>query len=118
MLSTGKKDEGSKTAGAGHIRGPLQITFARSQDPILPSDHAITRVTPTRQEDLTAGKQTEMGSKWTVSYGLYRAHAYYSAPRAAKTGVTSDGAALASSVAEVRMFVSQWETNIGRRWRG
>jgi CRISPR-associated protein Csd2 len=90
VLSTGKKDEGSKTAGAGQIRGPLQVTFARSQDPVLPSDHAITRVAPTRQEDLTAGKQTEMGSKWTLPYGLYRAHAFFSAQRAARTGVTSE----------------------------
>jgi len=90
VLSTGKKEEGSKTAGAGQIRGPLQLTFARSEDPVLPSDHAITRVAPTRQEDLAAGKQTEMGSKWTLPYGLYRAHAYYSAARAAKTGVTGE----------------------------
>jgi CRISPR-associated protein Csd2 len=90
VLSTGKKDEGSKTAGAGQIRGPLQLTFARSEDPVLPSDHAITRVAPTRQADLDAGKQTEMGSKWTLPYGLYRAHVYYSAARAAKTGVTTD----------------------------
>lgn len=90
VLSTGKKDEGSKTAGAGQVRGPLQITFARSQDPVLPSDHAITRVAPTRQEDLASGKQTEMGSKWTLPYGLYRAHGFYSAGRAAKTGVTEE----------------------------
>jgi CRISPR-associated protein Csd2 len=88
VLSTGKKEEGSKTAGAGQIRGPLQLTFARSLDPVLPSDHAITRVTPTRQEDLDKGKRSEMGSKWTLPYGLYRAHAYYSASRAKKTGVT------------------------------
>jgi CRISPR-associated protein Csd2 len=90
VLSTGRKDEGSKAAGAGQIRGPLQLTFARSQDPVLPSDHAITRVAPTRQADLESGKQTEMGSKWTVPYGLYRAHAHYSASRAAKTGVTGE----------------------------
>lgn len=90
VLSTGRKEEGSKTAGAGQIRGPLQITFARSQDPVLPSDHAITRVAPTRQADLDAGKQTEMGSKWTLPYGLYRAHAHYSAARAARTGVTGE----------------------------
>jgi CRISPR-associated protein Csd2 len=90
VLSTGKKDEGSKTAGAGQIRGPLQITFARSQDPVLPSDHAITRVAPTRQADLEAGKQTEMGSKWTLPYGLYRAHAHYSAARAVRTGVIGE----------------------------
>lgn len=90
VLSTGKKEEGSKTAGAGHIRGPLQLTFARSLDPVLPSDHAITRVTPTKQEDLDAGKHTEMGSKWTLPYGLYRAHAHYSGSRGTRTGVTGD----------------------------
>jgi CRISPR-associated protein Csd2 len=75
--------------GAGQVRGPLQVTFARSLDPVLPSDHAITRVTQTRQEDIDAGQTTEMGSKWTVPYGLYRAHAFYAASRAAQTGVTS-----------------------------
>lgn len=89
VLSTGKG------GGAGQVRGPLQLTFARSIDPILPTDHAITRVTQTRQEDIDKGERTEMGSKWTVPYGLYRAHAFFSAPRAAKTGVTeADLAAL------------------------
>ncbi|MFV2012852.1 MULTISPECIES: type I-C CRISPR-associated protein Cas7/Csd2 [unclassified Micromonospora] len=81
---------GGGKGGLGQIRGPLQVGFARSIDPILPADHAITRVTQTRQEDIDRGERTEMGSKWTVPYGLYRAHAFYSAPRAAKTGVTSD----------------------------
>ncbi|HEU5155357.1 MAG TPA: type I-C CRISPR-associated protein Cas7/Csd2 [Streptosporangiaceae bacterium] len=90
VLSTGKKEEGSKTAGAGQVRGPLQLTFARSLDPVLPSDHAITRVTPTKQEDIDKGKRSEMGSKWTLPYGLYRAHAFYSASRAARTGITPD----------------------------
>ncbi|WP_028564901.1 type I-C CRISPR-associated protein Cas7/Csd2 [Salinispora tropica] len=84
VLSTGKG------GGAGQVRGPLQLTFARSIDPILPTDHTITRVTQTRQEDIDKGERTEIGSKWTVPYGLYRAHVFYSAPRAAKTGVTSD----------------------------
>lgn len=84
VLSTGKG------GGAGQVRGPLQLTFARSIDPVLPTDHTITRVTQTRQEDIDKGERTEIGSKWTVPYGLYRAHAFYSAPRAAKTGVTSD----------------------------
>lgn len=84
VLSTGKG------GGAGQVRGPLQFTFARSIDSILPTDHTITRVTQTRQEDIDKGERTEIGSKWTVPYGLYRAHAFYSAPRAAKTGVTSD----------------------------
>lgn len=84
VLSTGKG------GGAGQVRGPLQLTFARSIDPILPTDHAITRVTQTRQEDIDKGERTEMGSKWTVPYGLYKAHAFFSAPRAGKTGVTED----------------------------
>jgi CRISPR-associated protein Csd2 len=84
VLSTGR------SGGAGQVRGPLQVTFARSIDPVLPSDHAITRVTQTRQEDIDKGERTEMGSKWTVPYGLYRAHAFYSGSRAAKTGVTAD----------------------------
>jgi CRISPR-associated protein Csd2 len=85
--ATGKG--GGRMRGAGQVRGPLQLTFARSLDPVLPSDHAITRVTQTRQEDLDAGETTEMGSKWTVPYGLYRAHAFYAASRGAKTGVTT-----------------------------
>jgi CRISPR-associated protein Csd2 len=84
VLSTGR------SGGAGQVRGPVQLTFARSIDPIVPTDHAITRVTQTREEDIAKGESTEMGSKWTVPYGLYRAHAYFSAPRAAQTGVTSD----------------------------
>ncbi len=84
VLSTGK------SGGAGQVRGPVQLTFARSIDPILPIDHTITRVTQTRQEDIDKGERTEIGSKWTVPYGLYRTHLFYSAPRATKTGVTSD----------------------------
>jgi CRISPR-associated protein Csd2 len=83
VLSTGQ------SGGAGQVRGPLQLTFARSIDAVLPSDHAITRVTQTREADIAKGETTEMGSKWTVPYGLYKAHAFYSAPRAAKTGVTT-----------------------------
>jgi CRISPR-associated protein Csd2 len=84
VLTTGPK------GGAGQVRGPVQFTFGRSIDPILPTDHTITRVTQTRQEDINKGESTEIGSKWTVPYGLYRAHAFFSAPRAQKTGVTSD----------------------------
>jgi CRISPR-associated protein Csd2 len=85
VLSTG-----ATKGGAGQVRGPLQLTFARSLHPVVPTDHAITRVTQTREDDIKKGESTEMGSKWTVPYGLYRAHAYFSAPRASKTGVTSD----------------------------
>jgi CRISPR-associated protein Csd2 len=90
VLSTGRASGDSKIRGAGQVRGPLQLTFARSLDPVLPSDHTITRVTQTRREDIDKGETTEMGSKWTVPYGLYRAHAFYAASRGLKTGVTTE----------------------------
>jgi CRISPR-associated protein Csd2 len=76
-----------KTQALGQIRGPLQVGMARSIDPVFPMDHAITRVTQTRQEDIDKGETTEMGGKWTVPYGLYRVELYYSASRGTKTGV-------------------------------
>ncbi|GAA3852242.1 type I-C CRISPR-associated protein Cas7/Csd2 [Saccharothrix violaceirubra] len=76
-----------KTGALGQVRGPLQVGMARSIDPVLPTDHAITRVTQTKQEDIDKGETTEMGSKWTVPYGLYKVELYYSATKAKKTGV-------------------------------
>lgn len=76
-----------KTNALGQIRGPFQVTMARSMEPIVPMDHAITRVTQTRQADIDKGESTEMGGKWTVPYGLYRAEISYSAARGTKTGV-------------------------------
>ncbi|MGW4828322.1 type I-C CRISPR-associated protein Cas7/Csd2 [Amycolatopsis japonica] len=76
-----------KTQALGQIRGPVQVGMARSIDPVFPIDHAITRVTQTRQEDIDKGESTEMGGKWTIPYGLYKAEVYYSATRAGKTGV-------------------------------
>ncbi len=78
-----------QTHALGQIRGPLQVTMARSIDPIYPMDHAITRITQTRQDDIDKGETTEMGGKWTVPYGLYRAEMYYAATRGTQTGVTS-----------------------------
>jgi CRISPR-associated protein Csd2 len=63
---------------AGQVRGPVQLTFARSQHRILPMDHAITRVARETEERAAAGGQTEMGGKATVAYGLYRAHGFVS----------------------------------------
>jgi CRISPR-associated protein Csd2 len=76
-----------KTGALGQIRGPLQVGMARSIDPVFPMDHTITRVTQTKQEDIDKGESTEMGGKWTVAYGLYRAELYYSATRGRQTGV-------------------------------
>jgi CRISPR-associated protein Csd2 len=65
---------------AGQVRGPVQLTFARSLNRILPMDHAITRVARETEERAraAAGGQTEMGGKATVAYGLYRAHGFVS----------------------------------------
>lgn len=58
---------------AGQVRGPVQLTFARSIEPILPLEQTITRVTDVDKEE------GEMGRKHIVPYGLYRAHGYVSA---------------------------------------
>lgn len=84
VLSTGD------TRALGQIRGPLQFGMARSINPVLPVSHAITRVTQTKQADIDKGQKTEMGSKWTVPYGLYRVQFHYSAARAQGTGVTAE----------------------------
>ncbi|GHE80353.1 type I-C CRISPR-associated protein Cas7/Csd2 [Streptomyces spiralis] len=84
---------GQKNRQAGRVRGPVQLTFSRSVDPITPLEFGITRVTPTKPEDL-AKKDTEMGSKHIVPYGLYRGEGHFSAPLAASTGVTSDDLAI------------------------
>lgn len=73
----------------GQVRGPVQITFARSIDRVLTSDHAITRVAYTKQakQDATAAT-TEMGAKHTIAYGLYRAHGFITPSLAVSTGFT------------------------------
>jgi CRISPR-associated protein Csd2 len=88
----------------GQVRGPLQVTFARSIDQIVPLDLSITRVAVTREEDLRAavfedgeskgGKQTEMGRKSLVPYGLYLAHGFFNPHFAKRTGATMDDLAL------------------------
>lgn len=74
------------TAGtnAGQVRGPMQLTFGRSLDPILPLNPTITRVAITKEADRSR-KQTEMGRKPFVPYGLYRTHGFYSPFLAQKT---------------------------------
>lgn len=66
----------------GQVRGPVQLGFAKSIDPILAREITITRVAITRAEDQ---KQTEMGRKFIVPYGLYRMNGYISANLAQKT---------------------------------
>lgn len=83
----------------GQVRGPIQLTFARSIDPIVPLDVSITRVAVTREEDAVRfvegeeearGKETEMGRKAIVPYGLYRSHGFFVPAFARDTGFTGD----------------------------
>jgi CRISPR-associated protein Csd2 len=68
----------TKKFNAGQVRGPVQLTFARSVDRILPIDHTITRVARETEDRAAKGGQTEMGGKSTVAYGLYRASGFIS----------------------------------------
>ena len=68
----------------GQVRGPVQLGFARSIDPIMPQEITITRLAITTEEDAEK-KGTEMGRKYIVPYGLYRCEGYVSANLARKT---------------------------------
>lgn len=71
---------------AGQVRGAMQLTFARSIDPVQPQDLAITRVAVTDAKDRE--KLQTMGRKTLIPYGLYRGHGFYSPHLASQTGVT------------------------------
>ncbi len=74
----------------GQVRGPVQLSFARSIDPIVPQELTITRTAITTEAD-AENKKTEMGRKYIVPYGLYRAEGYISANLARKvTGFNED----------------------------
>lgn len=81
---------------AGQVRGPVQLTFARSIDPILPLEVTITRMaveTP-REAESQKGDNRTMGRKHIVPYGLYRAEGFVSAKLAQQTGFDMDDLAL------------------------
>lgn len=69
----------------GVLRGPVQINFAKSVDPVSPQEITITRMARTTAERAETG-ETEMGKKNYIPYGLYRAEGYISAALAEKTG--------------------------------
>ena len=73
----------------GQVRGPVQLTFSRSVDPIIAQEVTITRVAITK-EDAAEKKITEMGRKYIVPYGLYRFEGFVSANLARKTTGFSD----------------------------
>ena len=78
----------------GQVRGPVQMGFSRSIDPIVPQEIGITRVAITTEEDAFK-KETEMGRKYVVPYALYKVEGYISANLARKTtGFSEDDLAL------------------------
>lgn len=86
VMTTFVKDK----LNCGQVRGPVQLGFAKSVDPIIPQEITITRVAITTESD-AEGKNTEMGRKYIVPYGLYRVEGYVSANLARKvTGFTEE----------------------------
>lgn len=77
----------------GQVRGPVQLTFATSIDPIMPLEISITRMAATKEEPGKNDIRT-MGRKHIVPYGLYRAHGFISAHLAGRTGFSDDDLAL------------------------
>lgn len=78
----------STGTNAGQVRGPVQLTFARSIDPVVVLEHSITRVAVATEGEAEKqqGDNRTMGRKHTVPYGLYRAHGFVSAFLARQTG--------------------------------
>jgi CRISPR-associated protein Csd2 len=82
----------STGVNCGQVRGPVQLTFGRSIDPIVASEHSITRmaVATEAESEKQDGDNRTMGRKHTVPYGLYRAHGFVSAFLAKQTGFGAD----------------------------
>ncbi len=78
----------STEINCGQVRGPVQLSFARSVDPIVSSEHAITRTSVTNVRDIEKGRT--MGRKFTVPYALYRAHGFVNPFLAEQTGFSDD----------------------------
>ncbi len=77
---------------AGQVRGPVQLAFASSIDPVVPMEISITRVAVTNEKDLE--KERTMGRKHILPYGLYRMHGFVSAKLAERTGFSEDDLSL------------------------
>jgi len=86
----------STGVNCGQVRGPVQLTFARSVDPIIVQEHSITRmaVATEAEAEKQDGDNRTMGRKHTVPYGLYVAHGFVSSFLAKQTGFSEDDLAL------------------------
>lgn len=80
VMSTGKN--------AGQVRGPIQLTFARSVDAIATAEHSITRIAVAAEKQ--NGENHTMGRKATIPYGLYVCHGFISANLARQTGFSEE----------------------------
>lgn len=82
----------STGVNCGQVRGPVQLTFGRSVDPIVALEHSITRmaVATEAEAEKQGGDNRTMGRKHTVPYGLYVSHGFLSAPLADQTGFSND----------------------------
>ncbi|MHB1896162.1 MAG: type I-C CRISPR-associated protein Cas7/Csd2 [Metallibacterium sp.] len=82
----------STSTNCGQVRGPVQLTFARSVDPIVAQEHSITRmaVATEAEAEKQSGDNRTMGRKHTVPYGLYVAHGFVSSFLAKQTGFGED----------------------------
>ena len=95
-MSTGKN--------AGQVRGPIQMTFARSVDEITSMEHSITRIAVATEAEAKkmSGDNHTMGRKATIPYGLYVCHGFVSANLAKQTGFSEE---------DLKLF---WEALINR----
>ncbi|MCB1899317.1 MAG: type I-C CRISPR-associated protein Cas7/Csd2 [Rhodocyclaceae bacterium] len=77
---------------AGQVRGPVQLGFATSVEPVLPLEISITRmaVTTEKEAEAQSGDNRTMGRKHILPYGLYRAHGFVSAKLAERTGFSDE----------------------------
>ena len=84
----------STEINCGQVRGPVQMTFSHSLDPIVPLDISITRVAVTKAEDAKVdeegGKVSEMGRKSLIPYGLYKGYGFINPFLAEQTGFSND----------------------------
>ena len=76
----------------GQVRGPIQLTFARSVEPVVALEHSITRmaVATEKEAEKQSGDNRTMGRKFTIPYGLYCAYGFVSAPLANQTGFSEE----------------------------
>lgn len=82
----------STEVNCGQVRGPVQMTFARSFEPVVTMEHAITRmaVTTEKEAETQAGDNRTMGRKFTIPYGLYVMHGFINPFLANQTNFTDE----------------------------